>query len=230
MANIGQSITLSVKEIVLNDIFLQASIKEGYSNYSAIARMIKPMVDKRVGYNTDYQSIVTALKRFKPIIPRMSKNVIMILADSDISVKTGVTKITVEKTRMMMVRFIEFIRKYIHSIIHISLGTSAITIIMDEGPSEEAYDFLGKGSSLEFKKGLAAIIVNSPPDITDVPGCAISIYEKLFTSGINIEDTTSSYTDTVILVKNEDVGRAFEALNSLINISKKTLKVIFHQQ
>ena len=229
MANIGQSITLSVKEIVSNDIFLQASIKGGYSNYSAIARMIKPMVDKRVGYDVDYQSIVTALKRFKPTLPKMSKNATMVLADSDISVKTGVTKITVEKTRMMMVRFTEFIRKYVHSIIHISLGTSAITIIMDENQSEAAYDFLGKSSSLEFRKGLAAIIVNSPPDITDVPGCAISIYEKLFTSGINIEDTTSSYTDTVILVKNEDVGRAFDALNTLINESKKTLKIVFHQ-
>ncbi len=230
MTKIGQSITLSVKDIVSNDIFIQASIKGGYSNYSAIARMIKPMVDKRVGYDAEYQSIVTALKRFKPSIPQMSKNVIMILADSDISVKTGVAKITVEKTRAMMIRFTEFIRKFLHSIIHISLGTSAITIIMDEDQSMDAWDFLGKGSSLEFRKGLAAIIVGSPPDITDVPGCAISIYEKLFTSGVNIEDTTSSYTDTVILVKNEDVGRAFEALNDMINESKKALKIIFHQK
>jgi aspartokinase len=229
MTNVGQSITGYVREIVSNDIYLQAAMRGGYSNYSAVARMIKPMVDKKVGYDVGYQSIVTALKRFKPNIPQVNKNVIMVLADSNISVKTGVAKITVEKTRAIMIRFTDFIRKYIHSIIHISLGTSAITIIMDEDLSEEAFDFLGKASSLEFKKGLAAISVTSPPDITDVPGCAISIYEKLFSSGVNIEDTTSSYTDTVILVKSEDVGRAFETLNSLINESKRAMKIHFQR-
>ncbi|MGB9727074.1 MAG: ACT domain-containing protein [Nitrososphaeria archaeon] len=227
MTNIGQSVSKTVKEIVLDDIFLQAAIRGQYCNYSAIARKIKPLVDKKVGYDTDVQSIVTAIKRLKPTLTYSPKNVKMVLADSNLSVKTGVAKITVEKTRTTTLKFSELIRKYINSIIHVSVGYAAITIIMDEMCSEEVLELFEKSSLLENKRNLAAIIVTSTPEITDVPGCAISIYERLFSSGINIEDTTSSYTDTIIVVKNEDVGKAFETLNSLINEARREILTLF---
>lgn len=227
MTNIGQTISKTVKEIILNDIFLQASIRGQYCNYSAIARRIKPLVDKRVGYNTDIQSIVTALKRLKPSLTFSPKNVKMVLADSNLSVRTGVAKITVEKTRTTTIKFSELIRKYINSMIHVSIGSTAITIIMDEIYSGEVLELFERSTILENKGNLAAIIVTSTPEITDVPGCAISIYERLFSTGINIEDTTSSYTDTIIILKNEDVGKAFETLNELINESKREIATLF---
>lgn len=227
MTNIGQSVSKTVKEIILNDIFLQASIRGQYCNYSAIARRIKPLVDKKIGYDSDIQSIVTALKRLKLSLTFSPKNVKMVLADSNLSVRTGVAKITVEKTRTTTIKFSELIRKYINSIIHVSIGSTAITIIMDEMYTEEALEIFERSTVLENKRNLAAIIVTSTPEITDVPGCAISIYERLFSAGINIEDTTSSYTDTIIILKNEDVGKAFETLNELINETKREITTLF---
>lgn len=227
MTNIGQNVSKTVKEIILNDIFLQASIRGQYCNYSAIARRIKPLVDKRVGYDTDIQSIVTALKRLKPSLTFSPKNVKMVLADSNLSVRTGVAKITVEKTRTTTIKFSELIRKYINSIIHVSIGSTAITIIMDEMYAEDFLELFERSTVLENKRNLAAIIVTSTPEITDVPGCAISIYERLFSAGINIEDTTSSYTDTIIILKNEDVGKSFETLNELINETKREITTLF---
>lgn len=227
MTNIGQSVSKTVKEIILNDIFLQASIRGQYCNYSAIARRIKPLVDKKIGYDSDIQSIVTALKRLKLSLTFSPKNVKMVLADSNLSVRTGVAKITVEKTRTTTIKFSELIRKYINSIIHVSIGSTAITIIMDEMYAEDALELFERSTVLENKRNLAAIIVTSTPEITDVPGCAISIYERLFSAGINIEDTTSSYTDTIIILKNEDVGKAFETLNELINETKREITTLF---
>ncbi|MEM0053608.1 MAG: hypothetical protein QXL89_05435 [Nitrososphaeria archaeon] len=227
MTNIGQSVSKTVKEIILNDIFLQASIRGQYCNYSAIARRIKPLVDKKIGYDSDIQSIVTALKRLKLSLTFSPKNVKMVLADSNLSVRTGVAKITVEKTRTTTIKFSDLIRKYINSIIHVSIGSTAITIIMDEMYAEDALEIFERSTVLENKRNLAAIIVTSTPEITDVPGCAISIYERLFSAGINIEDTTSSYTDTIIILKNEDVGKAFETLNELINETKREITTLF---
>ncbi|MEM2180481.1 MAG: hypothetical protein QXP32_06665 [Nitrososphaeria archaeon] len=227
MTNVGQSVSKTVKEIILNDIFLQASIRGQYCNYSAIARRIKPLVDKKIGYDSDIQSIVTALKRLKLSLTFSPKNVKMVLADSNLSVRTGVAKITVEKTRTTTIKFSELIRKYINYIIHVSIGSTAITIIMDEMYAEDALELFERSTVLENKRNLAAIIVTSTPEITDVPGCAISIYERLFSAGINIEDTTSSYTDTIIILKNEDVGKAFETLNELINETKREITTLF---
>ncbi|MEM4522027.1 MAG: hypothetical protein QW738_02220, partial [Nitrososphaeria archaeon] len=165
MTNIGQSVSKTVKEIILNDIFLQASIRGQYCNYSAIARRIKPLVDKKIGYDSDIQSIVTALKRLKLSLTFSPKNVKMVLADSNLSVRTGVAKITVEKTRTTTIKFSELIRKYINSIIHVSIGSTAITIIMDEMYAEEALELFERSTVLENKRNLAAIIVTSTPEI-----------------------------------------------------------------
>jgi len=70
---------------------------------------------------------------------------------------------------------------------------------------------------LEFGDGLAAVIVQSPKEIVETPGCMIAFYNQLSREGINIEDTVSCYTDTIIVIKRKDVGRAFSALSKLID-------------
>ena len=57
--------------------------------------------------------------------------------------------------------------------------------------------------------------------IIKTPGCAIAFYNQLARRHINIEDTVSCYTDTIILVKMTDVGKAFNALTELISSSRK---------
>jgi aspartokinase len=77
---------------------------------------------------------------------------------------------------------------------------------------------------LEIEEDLAAIMVHSPEEIIKTPGCAIALYSQLAYRHINIEDTISCYTDTIVLVKMSDVGKAFNALTDLISNSRKIPK------
>jgi aspartokinase len=77
---------------------------------------------------------------------------------------------------------------------------------------------------LEIEEDLAAIMVHSPEEIIKTPGCAIAFYNQLAYRHINIEDTVSCYTDTIVLVKMSDVGKAFNALTDLISNSRKVPK------
>ena len=77
---------------------------------------------------------------------------------------------------------------------------------------------------LEFEDDLAAIIIHSPEEIIKTPGCAIAFYNQLARRHINIEDTVSCYTDTIVLVRMSDVGKAFNALTELISNSRKLPK------
>jgi len=65
--------------------------------------------------------------------------------------------------------------------------------------------------------------VQSPEEIIKTPGCALVFYNQLARRRINIEDTVSCYTDTIIIVKMEDVARAFNALTDLIAESRKQI-------
>jgi aspartokinase len=87
-----------------------------------------------------------------------------------------------------------------------------------------------QGDILEVEDDLAAIIVHSPEEIIKTPGCAIAFYNQLARRHINIEDTVSCYTDTIMLVKMDQVGKAFNALTDLISNSRKMPRKKHHHQ
>ncbi|MGP8124593.1 MAG: hypothetical protein ACLQEQ_01835 [Nitrososphaerales archaeon] len=51
----------------------------------------------------------------------------------------------------------------------------------------------------------------------------MSFYNQLARRHANIEDTVSCYTDTIIVVKMDNVGEAFETLTELINEERAKL-------
>ena len=46
------------------------------------------------------------------------------------------------------------------------------------------------------------------------------IYEKLATSGINVEETTNSYTDTIVVVSESQLDASFHAIMELIEYGR----------
>ena len=53
----------------------------------------------------------------------------------------------------------------------------------------------------------------------------MSLYSKLAFTGINIEETTNSYTDAIIVVRESDASEAFMSLLDLINFAKSQSKL-----
>jgi aspartokinase len=108
--------------------------------------------------------------------------------------------------------------------ISISESIMSITLVFDDLLLQDVKVMFAYDDILEIENGLAAIIVHSPEDIIKTPGCAIAFYNQLARRHINIEDTVSCYTDTIVLVKMEQVGKAFNALTDLISNSRKIAK------
>jgi hypothetical protein len=76
---------------------------------------------------------------------------------------------------------------------------------------------------LEEGDEYAAIIVQSPPEIITTPGCVINFYNQIARRHVNNEDTVTCYTDTILVVKMSEVGKAFTALTDLITQERKRL-------
>ena len=60
--------------------------------------------------------------------------------------------------------------------------------------------------------GLAEITIESSPEIEDIPGVMAFVYSLLAERGININETLSSYSDTILVVAEKDAQKALEAL------------------
>jgi aspartokinase len=215
-----KSITSAVKEIVSGDLSFQDSLQRKYCNISALARIIKPQVDQLLNRETSIESVITALKRTRIFYEIPEWSITSILANSTLSVKTDVAKLSTTKQGKTLERVAALTRNAKH-FITISESIFSITLIFDNILLEEVKSMFAYYDILETEPDLAAIIIHSPEQIIKTPGCAISFYNQLARLYINIEDTVSCYTDTIVLVRMKDAGKAFSVLTELISNARK---------
>ncbi len=224
LASNEKSITEAVREIVSSDLSFQDSLQRDYCNISALARIIKPQIDQTLSKDTSIESIVTALKRSRYDYDVPQKPIASILAASTITVNTDVAKISAKKSKKTIEKVAKAMVQGVGNFISISESIMSITLVFEDLLLQDIKVMFAYDDILEIEDGLAAIIVHSPEDIIKTPGCAIAFYNQLARRHINIEDTVSCYTDTIVLVKMEQVGKAFNALTDLISNYRKMAK------
>ncbi len=218
------SISEAVQALIDGDLSLQDALMRGYGNYSAIARMLKSRVEEDLGREVKLESVITSVKRAKiEHLPSKGK-IAKIISESVINLRTDVAKITVEKT----MRSSEILRKilidFVGEFLQVLEGMSAITLVFDQRLFERIHSMFRGHHILDEKKNLAAIIINSPREIVDAAGCTIAFYNPVSRKHINIEESMSCYTDTIIVIGMEDMGTAFTTLNELIAEARRTAR------
>jgi aspartokinase len=224
LANNQKSITDAVRGMVSNDLSFQDSLQRDYCNISALARIIKPQIDQMLSKNTSVESIITALKRSRRDYDVSQKPIAGILAGSTITVNTDVAKVSAKKSKKTIEKVAKAMIQNAGNFISISESIMSITLVFDDILLQDVKAMFAYDDILEIENDLAAIIVHSPEEIIKTPGCAIAFYNQLARRHINIEDTVSCYTDTIVLVAMEQVGKAFNALTDLISNSRKIPK------
>ncbi len=210
------SISSAVRDEINFDLSIQDALARDYVNISALARTLLPRIEERVGRRVNRESVVTSLKRLRGVYSPASQEIRQVIANSVVNVRTHVSKMSVEKTRKTLQTVSEMLSSYQENFLQVSESLSAITLIFDQRLHKKVRDELSRADILEEGDDYAAIIVQSPPEIITTPGCIISFYNQLARRHVNIEDTVSCHTDTIIVVRMKDVGRAFDALTELI--------------
>jgi aspartokinase len=218
-----KSISGTVKGIMNSDLYFQDSLQRNYCNITALARLIKPQIDQILDRNINIESIVTAVKRSKNIYNAPKLPTASVLANSKISVKTDVAKLSIDKSKKTIEKVAKALQN-IDNFISVYESILSITFVFDDALLDKVKAMFSNYEILEIEEDLAAIMVHSPEEIIKTPGCAIAFYNQLAYRHINIEDTVSCYTDTIVLVKMSDVGKAFNALTNLISNSRKVPK------
>jgi len=218
------SVSEAVQAIVDNDISMQDSLERGYGNYSAMARILRPRVEEVLGRGVRLESVITAVKRARWSYRIARGNIISIVARSVINLRTDVAKISVEKTK----RTVQTVRRTMADLrgefLQILEGVSAITLIFDDRLFDGVCSMFRRDDILDEKRDLAAIMVHSPRAIIGVPGSAVAFYNPVSRRHINIEETMSCFTDTILVVRMEDVGKAFSSMTEMISQARQAIR------
>jgi len=217
---VEMSLSQIVQNLIEKDLAIQDALKRGYGNYSAIARLFKPKVEEILGRKVKLEGLITSVKRAR-ISYKPSLDYLKIIAESIINLRTDVAKISLEKTKRTLEAARKTLARYPEAFLQVLEGATTLTLIVDQRIFDEVRSAFRKEDVLDEKQNLAALIVQSPRGIVDTPGCIVALYIPLSRNRINIEETVSCFTETIIILKMEDVGKAFTLLTDLITNARR---------
>ena len=212
----------AVQTLIENDLSLQDALERGYGNFSAIARLLKPRVEEILGRSVKLEGLITSVKRAK-LSHKPRPDYLNIVAGSIINLRTDVAKLSMEKTKRTLETARKTLADYPEAFLQILEGATPLTLILDQRIFDGVRSAFRKEDILDEKENLAALIVQSPREIVDTPGCIVALYIPISRNRINIEETVSCFTETIIILKMEDIGKAFNLLTGLITNARKTL-------
>jgi hypothetical protein len=185
--------------------------------------MLKPKVEEALGRKIKLESVITSVKRSKADYRSRRGNVTKIIAESVINLRTDVAKISIEKTKRNLERARKTSANFPEEFLQVLESISAITLIFDQKLFDNIYSIFFEGDILDENQNLAAIVVQSPREIISTPGCVIAFYNTVSRRHINIEETISCFTDTILVLRMEDIGKAFTALTDMIAEARKAI-------
>jgi len=215
------SISKTVQTLIDEDLSLQDALQRDYGNYSAIARMLMPKVKEAVNSDVKLESVITSVKRAKANYTILQGKITRVVAGSVLTIRTDMAKVSVDKTKKSLEKIRKSLATFSGEFLQVVEGNSVVTLISDLNSFHKINGIFDKDDVIDQKQNLATVIIRSPDDITSTPGCVQAFYNAVSRRHINIEETMSCYTETIIVLAMEDVSKAFAALTELITEARR---------
>jgi len=215
------SIAKTVQNLIDDDLSLQDALQRDYGNYSAIARMLLPKIKESVNSEVNLESVITSVKRAKTNYTILQGKITRVVAGSGLNIRTDMAKVSVEKTKENMEKIRKTLATFSGDFLQVIEGNTVVTLISDLNSFNKISSIFTKKDVIDQKQNLSTVIIRSPDEITSTPGCVQAFYNAVSRRHINIEETMSCYTETIIVLAMEDVSKAFAALTDIITEARR---------
>lgn len=213
------TISQAVEEIVKNKDFLEEGLNRGIINFSALAREIKPEVEKRLMRKVQGGAIVMALKRLSQKSKRTERSRRFPFEMKNITVRSDLAEYTYAASSTIahsQEELLKSIRNVKNSFCNLSQGIFETTLIVKAGTAPLVEKFF-KGERLISKfDNLSSLSIALPEETVQAPGVYYSILKALAWEGINVVEIFSTYTELTLVFDEKEIDRAFSVIkNSL---------------
>lgn len=209
----------AVEEAIKMKPFLEGALVEGLVNLSALARQLKPQIEKKVGKPVNHSAVIMALNRLVPHLELMSqmkfKKVIQNIGD--IIVRSNLADYVFINSPTLYDRQAELlagIREMKDVFCTFSQGIYETTIVVSNAIVPLMEKIFAEEMSIEKKCDLSSITVKLPEDNSLCPGVYYYIFKELAWDNINIVEVISTTNEFTVIVSDEDIHRAFSILMS----------------
>lgn len=207
------SVTKLTENYILEHPSIKDCLKNDLVNFSSLSRRIADELGLNPGKNFD--AILIACRRLRPKLRKgevFERKILRILKQSKVEVKNKIVSVALERDIYFenLINLEKEARKR-REIFRVIEGASAITVITTEDFTDMIKKYFRNKVVLE-NRNLAEIIIKSPMEIETTPGTYAYLASLFGENNINIVESLSCFTDTIFLIKEEDVGKAIGLL------------------
>lgn len=207
------NITKLTESYILQHPSIKDCLKNGLLNYSSLSRKIASELN--LNQKDNFDAILIACRRLKGKLRQeeaFESKILKILKKSKVEIKNKVVAVALEKGIFFenLINLEKEIRRK-NEIFRIIEGASGITVITAEDFLDLVKKYFKNKIVLE-NRNLAEIIIKSPEEIETTPGAYAYLASLFGENNINIVESLSCFTDTIFLIKEEDVGRVINLM------------------
>ena len=207
-----------VSSIIESSPFLEDGLKKGIINLSALARQIKPEIEKKLQKKIKSGAIIVALDRLSHKLSADLSESRFLESIGDITVRSKITEITFENSPSLFEAQKKLYNKISQNkdlFCSFSQGVRETALIINSS-LENLVDKIFADEKVIYKySGLSSVTITYPVWIVETPGFYYTILKLLAWHGINIFEIISTYTELTIMVYEKDVEKTFALLNRL---------------
>lgn len=213
------SIAEATESLVKRSPYLSDSLADGIINLSALARILHEQIQSGVKKDIKEGAIVAALKRLGAKLRNCQNVRNSTLRFGDMTVRSNLVDITYTNSGALgekLRRLFQQIGGRADVVCSISQGTFETTVIASatiQGIIEKLFE--GEKKVATFTQ-LSTISIALTRSTTETPGSYAFILKTLAWEGINIIEVISTFRELTIVVRNEDIERAFSTLKRTI--------------
>jgi len=210
--------------------FLQEPFKLGIVNYSALARVIKPLVEQKTGGEAGLDAIIMAIRRNTEFLVKEDYSVYSLLGECTLSLRTGMDCIHFKRSNELYQKVAEFERTInwlSGERIYVNQRTDEISIITLSRFLPKLLELIKDDSSqlLGKQEGMAMLTIRFPPRGIETRGFLHLLTSQFEALGINITAVFSSYSRLSFVCNEADAPAVYERIAKLIRDSKKMVEM-----
>jgi hypothetical protein len=200
-------------DYIENSIEIKKTLLSGLINISALARQIAK--ENHLEKNID--AIISAIRRYegKAEVKKRYTKLYELLKKAKISTKTKLASILVKRndeTEKKVGSIYSKINLRRESTIRIFEVTNYIKIIMDEEFFDEIKKIFIAKEIEAVEKNLGELTINYMDDITKIPGVFATLANEMSLNGVSIIDSMICHWEHIIVVKEDDLEKAFSVV------------------
>lgn len=209
-----------VEKLVKQSPYMEELLGKGIINYSALARTFIPKVEEETLKNVQEGAIIMALKRLS--LKSKKENKVSLKKAfkeaPDVIVRSNLVDITVKSndfTPEHDKQILKLADTKPNTFLTISRSVFETTIISGKEFKEDILNMFARQAVIAQFDKLSSITIRLTKETTETPGVYYIILKSLAWEGINLVEIVSTFTELTLVIKTQDVDRAFSIIKQL---------------